>query len=102
MREESLHRNRQVLVMLGDASGNTHAWQFALPSRMQSADVHDARDHRIAATAEWRRGTEGTLDVPLPPSIAACTGFIKLAKPRPGLVVFDRYGWQTVDVSARA
>jgi len=102
VREESLRDNRQVLVVLGDASGSTRAWHFALPSRTQTADVHDARDHRIVTTAEWRSTAEGTLYVPLPSSIAACIGFIKLAKLRPGLVVFDRYGWQTVDLSARA
>lgn len=77
VREENLHGHRDVLILLGDTSGNTHARQLTLPSRAQ------------------------TVDVPLPSSIATCIGFIKLAKPRPGLVVFDRYGWQAIDFSAR-
>ena len=77
VREKNLHGHREVLVLLGDTFGNTHTRQFTLPSHAQ------------------------TIDVPLPSSVTARIGFVKLAKARPGLVIFDRYGWQAVDFSAR-
>lgn len=97
LREDILRDHDRVFVLLGDAAGATHAWHFTLPARAQTVEVHDARDHRSVATTAWRGDT---LAVPLPAATAARVGFVKLAKPRPGLVVFDRYGWQVVDLSA--
>jgi hypothetical protein len=60
--------------------------------------VRDARNGTIAAVAPWRNENDAwTLTFALPAAFAAVAGFAKFGKPRPGLLVFDRYGWQVVE-----
>jgi LmbE family N-acetylglucosaminyl deacetylase len=96
--EKNLHGNRQVSILLADASGKTRAWQATLPRRERDCVIHDARSGAVAALVPWRN-EDGvwTLRFALPSPSAALTGFVKLGKPRLSLMVLDRHGWQVMD-----
>lgn len=97
VREQYLHRHREVLIVAAEASARTHAWRLALASRTQVCELHDARDGRVVAAAAWSRDAGArTLALPLPAVQDPRCAFVKLARARSGLVIFDRYGWQPV------
>lgn len=99
VRKQRLHGNRRILVLLGESPDKTLAWHFSFSPSRPAVDVHDARDDRIVMEAEWHDEPEAwKLVLPLPADANPRIGFAKLSKERPGLVVFDRYGWQVVDV----
>ena len=100
VRKQRLHGNRNVLILLCDASGESLAWHLPVALSTQPVEVRDARDDQLTVQAEWRDETDAwMLALPLPANTSPRIGFAKLAKSRPGLVVFDRYGWQVVDLS---
>ncbi|HEX7914304.1 PIG-L family deacetylase, partial [Rudaea sp.] len=99
--KQNQHGNDRVSILLGAAPDTSAAWHFPVaPSRR--CDVVDARSDRVVATAEWRdEGNAWATELRLPVSAKPDVGFARLAKAQPGLVIFDRYGWQTVDLGER-
>ncbi|MFT3789513.1 MAG: PIG-L family deacetylase [Rudaea sp.] len=99
LHDRRLHGNRQALILFGDARGKTDAWWLPLARPEQTCELRDARDDHPVAAARWRDEADGpALALPLPHSVSPHVGFVKLARPRTGLVVFDRYGWQAVEL----
>lgn len=98
VRKRDLRGDLQALILLTDEDGEMVAWRLRLDGPGGRIDVHDTRsDDRVVAVAQWHREQETwTLSLPLPDALRVRTGFAKLARRRPGLVVFDRYGWQIV------
>ena len=98
LREDTLHGHREILILLGDAHGETNAWRLPLAPSARQCTLRDAHADRAVATVEWHREAgERTLAMALPASIVPRLGFVKLARSRASLVVFDRYGWQTIE-----
>jgi len=99
--KQNRHANDRVSILLGSEPGISSAWHFPVaPSRR--CDVLDARSDRVVATSEWRdeAGAWAT-ELRLPVSAKPDVGFARLAKAQPGLVIFDRYGWQTIELDER-
>ncbi|MBS0583971.1 MAG: PIG-L family deacetylase [Proteobacteria bacterium] len=98
---QNRHGNDRVSILFGNASGTSSAWHLPLkPS--QRCDVLDARSNHVVATAEWRGEADAwATELRLPVSVKPDVGFARLAKAQPGLVIFDRYGWQAIELGKR-
>src|SRR5438445_714927 len=96
--KQNRHANDRVSILLGSAPGISSAWHFPVaPSRR--CDVLDARSDHLVATAEWRdEGDARAIELRLPVSAQPDVGFARLAKAQSGLVIFDRYGWQNIEL----
>lgn len=111
-RQLNLHLNLQklhgaasdhhLLISIGSASGEILRWRVALPGPgSASCDVLEVGKGYAAMSATWQRGNGSMeLNLPLPATMAARLGYVKLSRNRPGLVIYDRYGWQNIEFSA--
>ena len=101
VRKHDLRGDLQALILLTDEKGETGNLRLGLDRSGGRVDVHDMRHgDRVVAVAQWHDEQETwTLSLQLPDSLRARAGFAKLARRRPGLVVFDRYGWQIVGLN---
>lgn len=95
--KRALRGDLQVQALLVEANGEIRTLQFPLDTNGKPFAVRDTRGDRTLGTASWRNEKDAwRLTLPLPEPASARLGFAKLARRRSSLVVFDRYGWQTV------
>jgi LmbE family N-acetylglucosaminyl deacetylase len=100
VRKRDLRGDLCVSVVLADVHGVARTWSLPLGVG-GGARPSEPQDGAAVAIVEWRSNADSwTLELPLPAAFAAHTGYVKLARSRPGLVIFDRYGWQPVDFSS--
>lgn len=91
-RWDSLH----LLLAIDAGDGTTLRWRVPISADAE-VQVFDLAAGQKALATRWRRdgaALHATLELPTlgTPQLAFC----KLAQNRAGLVVYDRYGWQTV------
>ena len=100
--KQNRHGNDRVSILLGTASGIWSAWHLPV-AQSRRCDVLDARGDHVVATTEWRDDANAwTAEMRLPASARPAIGLAKLAKAQPGLVIFDRYGWQAIDLGEQS
>lgn len=91
-------RGLALFVVAQPAQRASLRWQVNL-SGAARADLFDAVARRsIGPVAVDTDGTETDVNLTIGTDMVA--GWVKLARPRPGLLVLDRFGWQTVAVEA--
>ncbi|MBN8884148.1 MAG: PIG-L family deacetylase [Rudaea sp.] len=96
-RKQKLRGDLQVLLLFANADGDIRAWRLPFDTSGRRLDVRETRDDRVVATAQWQDDGEAwSIALALPDSLSPHLGFVKLGRSRPGLVVFDRYGWQAI------
>jgi LmbE family N-acetylglucosaminyl deacetylase len=76
--------------------GNDVRWSVPIDESKASLSVQDcATGTDVAVASLNREGDELIITVPV--ATAAFPGYVKFARPRPGLWVFDRFGWQPTE-----
>ncbi|HET7779510.1 MAG TPA: PIG-L family deacetylase [Rudaea sp.] len=88
-------RGLALFVVAQRANGESLRYRVALTGA-ESASIRDARAaDRIVGSARISRAASQTLVI-VPAIGDLRAGWVKFARPAPGLFVFDRIGWQTI------
>ena len=88
-----------LLVLIDSADESALRWRLPIAAGRERVEIRDARTDQVAAVAQWRRASDCLVaDIPLPQGAPPRLGYAKLARNRAGLVVYDHFGWQTIEI----
>jgi len=96
MRRLRRARALHLLLAIDAADGAALRWRVPIAADAE-VQVRDLATGKNALATRWQRDVAALyMTLALPFSCAQQLAFCKLAQNRAGLVVYDRYGWQTV------
>jgi LmbE family N-acetylglucosaminyl deacetylase len=87
-------RDLVLFVVAGSSSDGWQRRQVALSGVACGHVIDTAANRRVGAAAIDRIQAETSVSIAVEHRVDA--GWVKLARPAPGLFVFDRHGWQTI------
>jgi LmbE family N-acetylglucosaminyl deacetylase len=89
-----------VLILIDLADGSRLRWRLPVGAARQQVEIIDSRDDRVVSCVQWQEES-GTLHAALAlfSESSSLLGYAKLVSARSGLVVFDRYGWQKIEIA---
>jgi LmbE family N-acetylglucosaminyl deacetylase len=88
-----------LLLLIDAADESALRWRLPIDAQAERVEIRDARTDQVAAVAQWRHAGDSLVaNIPLPQTALPRLGYAKLARNRAGLVVFDHFGWQTIEV----
>ena len=95
-------RGLALFLALESSERGSLRWLLRLDPHGGSAEVYDGVTGGVVTTAQWQRNADEMLaTLLLTPPETLRQGYVKLARPRPGLRVFDRCGWLVLEFPER-
>ncbi len=89
---------RSLFLFAQMADGSDLRWQIPVSGAGRQGALVDLASGQARAQVIWQRhGDVVRTSIALPTTAALVGGYIKLARISPGLVIYDREGWQSIE-----